>query len=79
MNYSKEAFNLLTQLLVLSPRQAHQVTWSRFVNVRGWTGHNISCDLHMEHLNRVCKMAVRSLGANLTPKAIVELQSVLDP
>ena len=44
--------------------------WSRFVNIHGWTGHNVSCDIHMEHLHRTCKTAVRSLGANLTPKAI---------
>ena len=39
VKYSKEAITLLSQLLVLSPRQAHQVTWSRFVNVHGWAGH----------------------------------------
>ena len=33
----------------------------------------------MEHLNRVCKMAVRSLGANLTPKAIVRVAKCLGP
>ena len=48
----------------------------KFVNVHEWAGHNVSCDLDMEHLNMVCKMAVRSLGANLTPKAIVLLLSV---
>ena len=33
-------------------------------------GHNISCDLHMEHLNRLAKTAVDGLGANKTEKAI---------
>lgn len=28
------------------------------------------CDLFMEHLNRVCKEAVFTLGGNKTPKAI---------
>ena len=79
VNYSKEAIILLSQLMSLSPRQAHQIKWYRFVNVHGWPGHNISCDLHMEHLNRVCKMAVRSLGANLTSKALVRVAKCLGP
>ena len=77
VNYSKEALNLLTQLVVLSPRQSHQLMWSRFVNIHGWTGHNVSCDIHMEHLNRTCKTAVRLLGANLTPKAITRVGKCL--
>ena len=31
---------------------------------------NISCDLHMEHLNRVVKTAIEGLGANKTEKAV---------
>lgn len=55
---------------LLSPRQAHQLLWSRFVNTKGQPSHNIACDLHMEHLNRSCKDALYGLGANKTPKAI---------
>ena len=33
----------------------------------------------MEHLNRVTKIDVRSLGANLTPKAIVHVGKYLGP
>ena len=79
VHYSKEALNLLCQLIVLSPRQASQITWSRFVNAYGWAGHNISCDPHREHLNRVVKTAVTNLGANLTPKAIVRVGKCLGP
>lgn len=62
---------LLTQcFVVLPPNLAEQVKWSRFVNVRGQPGRNISCDLHMEHLNRV-GTAIEGLGANKTEKAIV--------
>ena len=32
-------------------------------------GRNISCDLHMEHLNRLAKTAVDGLGANKTERA----------
>ena len=51
-NYAIEALILLSQYyLILPPHLAEQVKWSRFVNVHGLPGHNISCDLHMEHLN----------------------------
>ena len=70
-NYSIEAFTTLYQYyFTLSPRQAHQLIWSRFVNTCGQAGHNIECDLHMEHLNRLCKNSIKSMGANKTEKAI---------
>ena len=73
-NYTIEAFTLLAQYyLVLPPRLAEQLKWSRFINVHGLVGHNISCDLHMEHLNRVAKTAVEGLGANKSEKAIVRV------
>ena len=73
-NYTKEAFNMLFSYhFTLSQRQAHQLIWSRFVNTTGLPGRNIACDLHMEHLNRVCKEAVCGLGANKTPKAITRI------
>lgn len=73
-NYSIEAFNLLySYYFVLSPRQSHQLLWSRFVNTSGLPGRNIACDLHMEHLNRLCKDAMCGLGANKTLKAITRI------
>ena len=36
------------------------------MNSRGGVGHNISCDLHMEHLNRALKTALSGLGANVS-------------
>ena len=55
----------------LTPRQSAELLWSRFVNAHGLPGRNIPADLHMEHLNRVCKEAVRGLGVNKTDEAIV--------
>ena len=70
-NYSIEAFTLLSQYhLILPERLAEQLKWSRFINTHGHAGHNISCDLHMEHLNKIIKVAVQGLGANKTEKAI---------
>ena len=33
-------------------------------------GTNISADLHLEHLNRVCEEAIQGLGTNKTPTAV---------
>ena len=40
------------------------------MNTHGLPGHNIECDLHMEHLNRLCKASIKNMGANKTEKAI---------
>ena len=44
--------------------------WGRFVNARGLPGKNIPLDLHMEHLNRVAKDAMRNLTSNKTTSSI---------
>lgn len=31
---------------------------------------NVPCDIHMEHLNRLCKNSLGSLGSNITDKAV---------
>ena len=78
VNYSIEAFTMLAQYhFLFSQRQAHQLLWSRFINVHGLPSQNIPCDLFMEHLNRVCKDAVRGLGANKTPQALVKIGRVV--
>ena len=48
----------------LTERQSQQLIWSCCINTHGIAGCNISADLFMEHLNRVCKSAVAHLGAN---------------
>ena len=71
VNYSIEAFNLLAQyFILLSPRLAEQLLWSRFINTHGPPGQNIPCDLHLEHLNRALKTAICRLGANVIPHAV---------
>ena len=34
-------------------------------------------DMHMEHLNKVCKEAISGLGVNKTPKAIIRIGKCL--
>ena len=70
-NYSVEAVHLLLQLqYTASPRMVAQLKWNRTVNIHGRPGKNVSSDLHMEHLNRECKNAISSMGANITGKSI---------
>lgn len=68
--YALEALTLQLQLHGLPPRQAFEVKWSRFINTKGGMGNNVSCDLHMEHLNRACKTAISGVGANVSEKSI---------
>ena len=79
-NYCIEAFILLAQYqYLLNQRERQQLLYSRFINTHGLPGKNISCDLFMEHLNRLLKDAIRALGANKTPKAISRLGKCIAP
>ena len=70
-NYAIGALNMLIQYnFLLSPRQREQLLWSRFINTSGKPGENKSCDIHMEHINRVVKTAIGGLSSNVTPKSI---------
>ena len=48
--------------ILLPPRLSQQLIWSKF-NTHGQPGKNITCDLHLDHLNR-------SFGVNVIPRAI---------
>ena len=67
--YALEALLLQFQLASLPPDLVHQLTWGRFVNTHGGLGHNIPCDLHNEHVNRLFKEMVNNMGANFTPES----------
>lgn len=78
-NYSKEALLLICQNDFLLPeRQTMQLLYSHFINTQGAAGKNIPCDLHMEHLNHLCKEGIRDLGANKTPNAIQRISKCLE-
>lgn len=79
-NYSLEALYMLYQFhFDLTSRQAQQAIWSRFVNTHGAPGRSIACDLHLEHLNRLCKDAVAGLGSNKTETAITRVGKCIGP
>ena len=56
----------------MSPRQAAQLQWSRFINTRGRQGTNKPADLHLEHLNRRLKIVMRNLKGNIKVPTIVK-------
>ena len=69
-NYTKEAILLLLQCKCSqSERKVAQMLHSRSINMQG---HNIPCDLHMEHLNRRLKTILNHLGSNIQPETILK-------
>ena len=69
--FSLEALKLQFQTdFIFSPNLAHQVTWHRFVNVRGGAGNNIPCDLFNEHINKLLKHVIQNMGSNLTESSL---------
>jgi len=73
-NYCKEAIMMLSQYhCLLSDRLAAQLKWSRFVNTTGRAGKNVSCDLHLEHLNRRLKGLISGLRSNAASKLEISI------
>lgn len=70
VKYAWEALRLQFQLVFLPPALSHQVKWERYVNTHGGPGRNIPCDLFNEHMNKLFKEIVGSMGANFTESAI---------
>ena len=69
-NYGKKAVNSLLQYnYTFSEMHKEQLLWSRCINT--------PCDLHMEHLNRRLKSAIRNMGANVKPSSIQKAGKVL--
>ena len=68
---SSDDFNSITRLKSKdSVRDFKTVIRSIVNDVHGCPGHNISCDLHMEHINKVVKVVLEGLGANKSEKSI---------
>ena len=72
-NYALEAVRLQMQLASLPPRLVHKITWGRFVNTHGGLGHNLPCDFHNEHVNKLIKEHIKHMGSNFSQKAITNV------
>ena len=69
--YALEALRLQFQVKsTLSPRLAHQAKWNRFINVKGGKGKNIPTDLYNEHIVKLLKHIVTTMGPNLTEMSL---------
>ena len=68
--YALEALRLKFQLASLPPPLAHQLKWNRFINTHGGPGHNLPCDLHNKHVNKLLKEIISNMGANLKEEAL---------
>jgi hypothetical protein len=47
---------------LLTPRQAHRLTWNRFAGTKNGKGKRISRDLRVEQPNKISKEEIRALG-----------------
>ena len=47
------------------------------MNIHGRPGKNVSCDLHMEHLNREAKNQISGLGSNITDASVTRVGNAL--
>ena len=74
--YALEAIRLQMQLASLPPRLVHHITWGRFVNMQGGLGHNLPCDFHNEHVNKLIKEHIKHMGSNFSQRAITKACSV---
>lgn len=62
--YALEAFNLVAQVALLTPRVAHELLWNRVCNPHGGVGQNIPLDLEKEYLNRLFKDDINTFRAH---------------
>ena len=57
--------------IMLSPRNAHRMTWGRLCCNHDKEGHNIGGDRRLEHVNLTCKVCLSHLGhMNMTDKQV---------
>lgn len=67
--YAFESFKYLALLnSLLTPRMAHKLKWSKYINTSGGHGKNIPCDLRVEHEVRQMKGLFSAIGGNLDQK-----------
>lgn len=62
---------------LLTPREAHRLTWNRFAGVKTGPGKRISRDLRVEQLNKIAKEEIRALGfPNINDESVVKATKV---
>lgn len=73
----KYAYQVLRQLAqakcFLSPREAHNLVWNRFANIKGKEDTNVELDRVIEHINLLVKNNCRGLHGQVKQKTIDRL------
>ena len=77
--YAYQILRFLAQTkCLLSPRLAHQLTWNRFINLKGKPHTNVEMDRVMEHRNKLFKQECRSFHGKVTGKSIARVGQAAD-
>lgn len=75
--HTKYAYTTLLFLVnvhgLLTQEKAHNLIWNRFCNTQGKQGTNISLDLRLEHLNKLLKSCLKSLGSNFNENSALRI------
>ena len=62
---------------LLTPHEAHRLTWNRFAAVKNGPGKRISRDLRVEQLSKIAKEEQRALGyTNINDESVVKTTKV---
>jgi hypothetical protein len=73
-NCPKYAYGVLETIAqakyLLSPRQANDLVWNRFVNNKGEADTNLPVDLDVEHLNKPLKTDMTTYRGEITDKTV---------
>ncbi|XP_066930810.1 uncharacterized protein [Clytia hemisphaerica] len=78
-NYALAGLRLIASIKgLLTPAKAHELIWNRFCNTAGGIGKCIPRDLRNEHLNKIAKEHIRSLGhSNISDDNVVKMSRTI--
>ena len=69
--YGYQSLNLLGQInYFLPPAMAHEITWNRCVNNKGFPDSNVELDRELEHRNKYVKGDIKAFNGKVTPQSI---------
>lgn len=78
--YAYQILRLLAlQKCLLTPKMAHQLTWNRFVNLKGKQDSNIEMDRAMEHRNKMFKEECHGFHGKITDTSVAWVGQAAQP
>lgn len=77
--YALYTLHLLAQVNdLLPPALAHEITWNRAVNNKGYARSNVELDRELEHRNKWAKEEIKLFRGTITEKSILRIGSSYD-